>query len=280
MERAKMTTPWLPIEGTVNDILAQNPRPFDAMRAGEIPAVIVRGAMPQEDCTALVQRFYDRALIYDPHHRGDGTRVRVDIGTSLGKHANDPDHFFAHSTSTHELFTSLFDGYQDPVKTLYKSLARMLPDKHVMNAQEPDGRLYGPSIFRIYHEGLGHYPHYDSVSKRSKRYEFAVSRFKHQYAGVVCFQNSDDHEVSAQSILYRAPMTPVIQPHLESKTFHQYADENDIERVQIRLEPGDLYYFYSETVHEVPFVVGSTPRVVLASFIGMSEDDPEVFLWS
>jgi hypothetical protein len=275
-----MATPWKPIEGTVDEILSQDPRPFDAMRAGKIPAVIVRRALPPDHCAALVDRFYDRDLIYDPLSRDDGKPQRVDIGTSLGRYANDPERFFEHSTQTRERFATLFDDYDNPVETLFATLAKLLPGKRVMNAQEPDGRLYGPSIFRIYHEGLGHQPHYDSVSKRSKRYEYAVSRFKHQYAGVVCFQNSEDHEVSAQSILYRASMSSEIQPHLDGRTFHEYADENSIERVQIRLEPGDLYYFYSETIHEVPLVVGSKPRVVLASFIGMSEDDPEVFLWS
>ena len=67
---------------------------------------------------------------------------------------------------------------------------------------------------------------------------------------------------------------------LEEKRFREYAEEEGIARVQVCLEPGDLYFFYSETIHEVPFVVGSQPRVVLASFIGMSEDDPEVYLWS
>ena len=67
---------------------------------------------------------------------------------------------------------------------------------------------------------------------------------------------------------------------LEERRFREFAEEEGIERVQISLEPGDLYFFYSETIHEVPFVVGSQPRVVLASFIGMSEDDPEVYLWS
>jgi hypothetical protein len=67
---------------------------------------------------------------------------------------------------------------------------------------------------------------------------------------------------------------------IAEKRFREYADQNNIQHVQIHLEPGDLYFFYSETIHEVPFVVGSRPRVVLASFIGMSEDDPEVFLWS
>lgn len=274
------TATWTPVEGTVDEILAQIPHPFEAMLASEIPAVIVRRAFPSDHCTALIERFYERSLLYDPRKTGDGTPHRVDIGTSFGRYGNDPDAFYEHSRQTHELFASLFDGYEHPVETLFGALARMLPDKQVMTAREPDGRLYGPSIFRTYHEGLGHYPHYDSVSKRSKRDNFAVSRFRHQFAGVLCFQNSEDRSDSGEGVLYRAPMSPEFQPHLDEKRFREYADQKGIERVQVQLEPGDLYFFYSETIHEVPFVVGSRPRVVLASFIGLSEDDPEVFLWS
>ena len=275
-----MSTNWTPVEGTIDEILAQVPRPIDAMMASEIPCVIIRQAFPPDHCEALIQRFYERGLIYDPRIRGDGTPQRVDIGTSLGRYADDSDHFYEHSRQTHELFTTLFDGYNDPVKTIYNTLNKMIPEKQVMTAQAPDGRLYGPSIFRIYHEGTGHYPHYDSVSKRSKRYEYSVSRFKHQFAGVLCFQNSEDENDNSQGILYKAPMCSEFEKPISDKRFREYADQNGIERVQIHLDPGDLYFFYSETIHEVPFVVGPKPRVVLASFIGLSEDDPEVFLWS
>ena len=272
------TGTWQPVEGTVDAILAQIPRPFDAMRASEIPAVIVRRAFPADHCAALVERFYTRGLLYDP--RKKGRLQRVDIGTSLGHLGRDPDAFYAHARQTHDLFASLFDGYGDPVQTLCDALAKLLPHKRVMTAREPDGRLYGPAIFRTYYEGLGHYPHYDSVSKRSKRYDFSVSRFDHQFAGVLCFQNSEDRGDSGEGVLYKAPMSPEFQCHLDAKRFREYADQQGIARAQIHLAPGDLYFFYSETIHEVPFVIGSTPRVVLASFIGMSEDDPEVYVWS
>ena len=130
--------------------------------------------------------------MYDPHKVGDGSPHRVDIGTSLGRYNADREKFFAHSAETHALFKTLFDGYNDPVKTMYEALSQLAPDKQVMTAREPDGNLYGPAIFRIYHDGLGHGPHYDSVAKRSKLFTYAVSRFKHQFAGVLCFQNSND----------------------------------------------------------------------------------------
>lgn len=275
-----MTQTWQPLEGTVDDILSRDPDPFKSMRSSDLPAVIVRQAIPADHCAALVDRFYERELLYDPRTGDDGNPGRVDIGTSLGRYSKDPQEFFTHAAQTRELYETLFDGYTHPVDTLYRTLARFLPDKDVKIAREPDGRLYGPSIFRTYYEGVGHYPHYDSVSKRSKRYEYAVSRFSHQYAGVMCFQNSEQRGDRGEGVLYRAPMSPELQPVLDDKRFHAYADEHDIERLPIHLEPGDLYFFFTETIHEVPFVLGETPRIVLASFIGYSEDDPEVFVWS
>ncbi|MCH2665759.1 hypothetical protein MK139_15630 [bacterium] len=275
-----VTIDWVPIEGTIDEILARDPDPFTSMRAAEIPCVIIRRAFPANHCADLVKRFYERGLLYDPRDRGACTPHRVDIGTSLGMHADDPDEFYEHSRVTRDLFASLFDGYDHPVETLYASLQRFLPDKQVKVAREPDGRLYGPSIFRIYHEGCGHYPHYDSVSKRNKRYGFEVSRFQQQYAGVMCFQNSEIRTGAGEGVLYRAPMSPEYQTPLDEKRFRAYSEEQGIERIQIHLEPGDLYFFYSETIHEVPFVVGSRPRVVLASFIGLSENDPEAYVWS
>tara|TARA_Y100000588_G_scaffold337721_3_gene379362 strand:+ start:2068 stop:2901 length:834 start_codon:yes stop_codon:yes gene_type:complete len=274
------TTAWSPVEGTIDEILEQVSDPLEAMRNSEIPCVIIRNAFPSAHCEALMERFYERGHLYDPREVGERTLHRVDIGTSLGKHANDPEAFYAHSQGTHELFNTLFEGYEDPVATLYESLQRLIPEKQVMVARDPDGRLYGPSIFRTYHYGAGHTPHYDSVSKRSKRYNFSVSRFRHQYAAVMCFQNSEQRGDTGEGVLYRAPMCPDFEKPLTEKRFREYAEETGIERVQVHLEPGDLYFFYSETIHEVPFIEGKKPRCVLASFIGYSEDDPEVYLWS
>ncbi|MYD64371.1 MAG: hypothetical protein F4W91_25335, partial [Gemmatimonadetes bacterium] len=71
------TAVWSPVEGTVDEILAQVPRPFDAMMASDIPAVIVRRTFPSDHCAALIERFYERGLLYDPRKVGDGSPRRV-----------------------------------------------------------------------------------------------------------------------------------------------------------------------------------------------------------
>ena len=84
----------------------------------------------------------------------------------------------------------------------------------------------------------------------------------------------------AQSILHRCLWTPELEPCLQEDGFAAYAADNAVEHYQVDLQPGDLYFFNTRLVHEVPALEGSSPRVVLAVFIGYSADDPEVFVWS
>lgn len=284
MARPLTTTGWHPLEGTIDEILAACPEPLAALADGELPACVLRGIYPGDDCSALMTRFRERGLLYDPHDTGDGHAHRVDIGTSFGSHRADRDGFFAHAAQTRRLFTTLFDGYVDPVRTIYDTLAALVPRKRVLTAREPDGREYGPAIFRIYHADLGHGPHYDSVARRSKAFDYAVARFDKQFAGVLCLQNSAasarDHGRTGEPFLYNCPWTPAVQPHLAQRTFPEYVQANGVERVQVHLEPGDLYFFFSENIHEVPAVVGDRPRAVLAIFFALSDDDDEIFVWS
>jgi len=263
---------WTPLEGPVESIAATYDAPLMALVEGRVPAFVLRGAYPSAHCAGLMERFRERGLLYDPRQEAEGKPHRVDIGTSFGSHRADRDGFHAHAAETIELFSHLFDGYDDPVRTIYETLAALAPNKKVMTAQEPDGREYGPAIFRIYHDELGHGPHYDSVRKRSKAVEYEVAHFDHQFAAVLCLQNSADAGTSGEPILYNCPWTPDLQERLKDTTFAAHAGREQIERVQIHLEPGDLYFFFSENYHEVPAVTGDRPRAVLAIFFALSAD--------
>ncbi len=273
------TLAWTPVEGTPADILKQHPNPLEALAAGEIPGVVLRRAFDPDHCAGLVKRLYERGLAYDPRSGGEGGGP-VYVGPHLSTGSADPEKFFASAADTHELFKTLFDGYEDPVKAFYGMLSALAPGKRVMTAREPDGRLYGPGVFRTYHAGKGHGPHFDSVAKRQKLFDFAVSRFQHQFAGVMCLQNSEVEGESGEPFLYNCPWTPVVQEYITAGTFQEYAAESCTPRIQIQLEPGDLYCFFSENIHEVPPVTGEKARIVLAAFFGMSPDDEEIFVWS
>ena len=140
-----------------------------------------------------MQRFIERGMTRDPEQSAPEGNLpsRIDIGSSLVNRArgglavsDDPaenkDAFLEHSASTHEFFSHLFDGFDNPVDTLYDCLSALAVNKEVKVAREPDGRLYGPAIFRIHYEGHEYVPHVNHVALDDKLFNYEVSRFTHQ----------------------------------------------------------------------------------------------------
>jgi hypothetical protein len=272
---------WPPAGANLEAVLGQYERPLKALSEAQIPAIILRRAYDPAHCRGLVQRFIANGLMRDPALPApEGAHTRIDIGTSLGMRGNDKEDFLAHAAQTQQLFGTLFDGYDDPVKTMYTALSHLAPGQIVKTAYEPDGRPYGPAIFRVHYTHHAYQPHIDHVVLREKRFDYAVSRFEHQFAGVLCVQNAVHEGRAAQAILHRCLWTPQIQTHIAENNFHEYAAAQDVTHCRVELEPGDLYFFNTRCIHEVPAVEGSNPRIVLAVFIGYNDDDDEIFVWS
>ena len=269
---------WAAAEPDVGSVLAEHPDPLASLARAEVPAIVLRGAYPAEHCAALIDRFVARGLMDPNLLDADSVQPRrVDIGTSLSNRAADKEGFLAHAQQTRELFATLFAGHPDPVQLVYDRLAGLAPGKRVTTAYEPGGRAYGPAIFRIHYAGHRYQPHVDHVGKHERRLDYAVSRFAHQFAGVLCLQNSRSGGRVAQSILHRCLWTPELEPCLQADAFADYAAANAVEHYQVDLQPGDLYFFNTRLVHEVPALEGSSRvvlaagRVRLAVFIGYSE---------
>ena len=119
---------WTPIEAPIGEILGRYPEPLLALAHNEVPAFVLRQHYNSAHCRTLMQRFYQRGLLYDPHQTGAGAS-RVDIGTSFGRHRADREAFHAHSAETLTLFETFFDGYDDPVLSMYDVLQELAPSK-------------------------------------------------------------------------------------------------------------------------------------------------------
>ncbi len=274
-------TTWLPAEPDIATILAQDPDPLGALARGETPAIVLRQVYAPDQCQGLLRRFRNWGLMRDPIALNSADqRKRIDIGTSLGNRGHDKEGFLEHAQATHELFAHLFDGFVDPVRTLYAALQALAPGKSVTTAYEPDGRRYGPAIFRIHYEQHSYPPHIDSVKLREQRTDYAVYRFEHQFAGILCLQNARHGERSAQTIIHQCLWTPEIQPYIADGAFHDFAREAGMGQFRVELAPGDLYFFNTRCIHEIPPLDGDDPRSVLAVFIGYSPDDGEIFVWA
>jgi hypothetical protein len=273
--------PWLPAMPDIASVLAQHPDPLLALAKGEIPAIVLQQVYAPTQCAGLIRRFQRWGLMRDPiAFNAADQRKRIDIGASLGNRGHNKDDFFDHAEGAHELFPHLFSGFVDPMQTVYAALSALAGGKRVTTAYEPDGRLYGPAIFRIHYESHSYPPHIDSVRLREKRTDYAVHRFAHQFAGILCFQNARHGERSAQTIIHQCLWTPEVQPYLADGIFHEYARAHNLGQFRVELAPGDLYFFNTHCIHEIPPLDGSDPRIVLAVFIGYSPDDEEIFVWS
>lgn len=275
------TASWTPVEINPQTLLQEYPDPLRTLAEAQVPAFVLRRAYDPTHCQSLIQRFIERDLMRDPQDTsGQDTRNRIDIGTSLGNLGADQEGFLQHAAGTHQLFSSLFSGLGNPVQTIYTALQALAVNQEVKVAREPDGRQYGPAIFRIHYTGHSYRPHIDHVVLREQRFNYAVSRFTHQFGGVLCLQNASLQGDSTQSVLHQCLWTPQIQPHIAAETFHQYAEANHIARCRVELEPGDLYFFNTRCIHEVPAIQGDLPRIVLAVFIGYAPEQKEVSVWS
>lgn len=276
-----MPESWAPAGPDIDAVLARYDDPLRALSEAEIPAILLRGVYRRNDCDGLIERFIERGLMRHPDKPpAEGERTRIDIGTSLGNRGDDQAGFFRHAASTHSLFQHLFDGFDNPVDKVYGYLSQLASGRLVKVAREPDGRRYGPAIFRIHYGGHAYQPHIDHVTLREKRFDYAVTRFEHQFAAVLCLRNSSHGGRKTQAILHRCLWTEEIQPHLAAGTFPRYAAAHNVGRCGVALDPGDLYFFNTRLVHEVPAVEGRDPRVVLAAFIGFTPGDDEIFVWA
>ncbi|MXZ00407.1 hypothetical protein F4Y93_07075, partial [Candidatus Poribacteria bacterium] len=218
-----------------------------------MPAIILRNAYSPSQCQGLIERFTNMGLMRDEADINSADRrTRIDIGTSLGNRGGDKAKFLAHAKATEHLFRFLFDGFNDPVALIYESLTALSPGKEVKVAREPDGARYGPAIFRVHYETHSYKPHIDHVKYREQRTDYAVYRFEHQFAGVLCVQNADENGKGTQAILHRCLWSEEIQPYIAEETFDRYAADNDIENYQVDLQQGDLYFFNTRCIHEVP----------------------------
>jgi len=296
------STVWPVLELNRESTFSADEAPIERLATGEIAAVIFRGAFPSDECRSLVRHLIDEELMYeslDPRiadralpagranryqgrdvNPAQSERKRIDIGTSLGNLGDDREEFFADASQTEQLFGRLFVDRENPLDVVYDNLAKIAPGQRVVTAYEPDGRRYGPAIFRVHYGGFTYAPHFDSVRNREQRTSYAVYKYAHQLAGVLCIQNATAAGVSAQAILHQQLWCEEISPILQAGRFHDYAEKNEIANFCVELEPGDLYFFNTGLIHEVPGVSGELPRIVLATFIGYSDDEDEIMVWS
>ena len=199
--------------------------------------------------------------------------TRIDIGSSLvnttrgalagatpstrgGTQADDTvnkETFLASSQSTLDLFEDLFgeDLERGPVRTFFSNLSALGEPvgKAVKIACEPDGRQYGPCIFRVHYENWAYAPHVNHVRLGDRLFNFEASRFVHQFAGLICLQNAEPAEEygghSPGATIYRAFPSPELEAAQQQGELRQYANGAGIAYTTLDIQVREVEF----TVH-------------------------------
>ena len=303
-----MDKEWNPVILDPESVTTDCGNAIHRLAAGDVPAIIVRRAYPEDACQKLLGRLFERQLFEGFEEFGrsnmESSKIeRFDLGTSLGNLFSQPQTFFEHSANTNMLYETLFDGLINPIQVLYDWLARMAADKSVKTACEPDGRKYGAAIFRCHMPNWGYPPHMDSVRNMgssitasiNQSMQYPVYRFERQVCWVLLLQSPEAGSASCDSVMYRCEWGKEIEAMMETvdlglnekkarmvniKQFDSYVRSNNISTYEVRLSPGDLYFFRADCPHAIPKFLGKKPRITMATFNGYSLDQPDVFVWS
>jgi hypothetical protein len=75
-----------------------------------------------------------------------------------------------------------FAGLADPVESFYAAMNALSrpAGRETKVAYEPDGRQYGPAIFRVHYDGWAYAPHVNHVRLGDELGNFSVARYAHQ----------------------------------------------------------------------------------------------------
>eukprot|EP00035_Acanthoeca_spectabilis_P036791 m.41761 g.41761 ORF g.41761 m.41761 type:complete len:382 (+) comp8249_c0_seq2:2471-3616(+) len=243
-----------------------------------------------------------------------GQHERFDIGTSLGNLGSNPGKFFGEART---MLTKVLAAVpKNPITTLYDALSILSGGRTVSTAEERSGEWagcqYGVGIFRSHLPNFGYSPHIDSVRYREKRTGYDVYKHSTQLGGIVLLQAPDqipstgsntpgyispDTRRYHDAILYQAPCTnPAVASFIEretdyrpngaylqirAKNFREFAIQEQLNSCKISLQPGDMYFFKADSIHEIPAFGGDKARMNLATFIGFDEEhDKPISVWS
>ena len=271
----------------VDAIFASESDPLGAVAEGRVPAVIIRGAFSARQCSSIIQMFIERGLMRDPKVSpadaedysvtadrvagyGNGTANRIDIGSSLvnwtrgalaketpstrgGTAENDSanrEAFLAHSSKTKQLFGDIFpDPDNNPLRAFFGSMQSLATPagKQVKVAYEPDGREYGPCIFRVHYDSWAYAPHINHIRLGDRLFNFDASRFVHQFAGLICMQNAEKSSKyggnSPGATIYRHFPTPDIDEMQQQGRFSDFVEQHGVPHTTLDIHEGDFYLF-------------------------------------
>lgn len=306
---------WLPIEGrTVQDIYKISPDPLGALSRGEVPAVILRGALSGDEVRSVLDRLLGKAQHqWIKSRKKPGAAVTyADLGANLAGHLDkgkSPAQYIRSVTRAMNTFAR--HGLLDPIAALHRALSSLASGRKVaVGVDVATNKSFSPGIFRQSMNGGSFTLHLDSLhadrftaracgaqGRRAEMppvlgpsaHEFQdLYRFKRQLAALLLLRRSENPgpELSA----YDYPVDKLlgncevdIRPTAHNVHVANTSRIEEVRRLltresQLHIEAGDVYVINVNRLHMVHPILGTKSRVSLGTFLGCSES--EVRIWS
>lgn len=310
VSRRTTADPWVPLEGrSISELFALNPDPLGALSRGEVPAVIIRGALQAEDRRFVMHRLMDPSTT---KRLWTWSNSYADMGANLAWHL-DKGKAPVKYTKTVAKYDKIYKQYdlERPFQILHRTLRSLGAGRTVATGVDLATNMsFGRGIFRQLMNRHTFPLHLDSLrahrvgaracegsgqqanakrhlqqARRNAAYE-DIYRFEQQLAALVLLQRSEmpGAELSAYDLHLDELMgdcTIATSPSGHNVVISH--DNASALQARLRFCPlsineGDLYLINVNRLHVVHPVVGSKSRVVLGSFVGYSSSELKV--WS
>lgn len=255
-------------------------QPIDAlgqMRANEIGAVLVRNVFPN-DLLAKLPAVLEANAPDFIKTTFPAAFCAYFYGINLNLADRDLAPYFASEPAFREMLASLDFG-EIPFEGRVSRLLSLLDQERPYRAAPgPKQQRHFFTTLRAHLEG-GYIPaHFDNESAVRPTYKYVASACEADiYSFVICI---DQAEAGGALEVYNITSAEAAHAFRNRDTGSSKQDLTDIEKISIRLEPGEMIILHSSRyLHGVSKVEGSRTRWTACSFMALAKDGSEVLCW-
>lgn len=248
------------------------------MRREEFDGLLVHDVYGPEDCARLCERLqagrhYLVRSSFPPVMRSDF------LGYNLNLAAEDLVDYFDEAALFDEALAGLFNGMADFRATVGGLLSALDDARPYLSAPGPSPEQHHMfTTIRCHHPGGFIPPHFDNEQAFRESYRFVNADIGGDLFSFVLAFSRAEAGGALEIFDRRHDGRPwrMVDGALDAAKLNL----DDVERVSLRLDPGDLILFNSSRfLHRVSPVEGETSRWTACSFMSESRADDAVYCW-
>lgn len=236
-------------------------------------AVRVENLVSSAACDHLARQLVDSTQVIE-HADVEGLRV---IGPSHFQAVRNPalrGRYVGDAAANASRLRAMASPYASPFDVALAFLTQLWPAGCHIARLPSEGGLT-PFTIRIYGSGVGIEPHQDVLAAESPGDPVARG-LSSQFGANVYLSTSDS---GGELELFETRYSDDDLADLSGGP-RSYSRDDLGPAVTIQPRPGELIFFPSRRVHSVAATVGSTPRVTVSFFIGLSEPSAPLMVWA